>query len=202
VIASVSGIVLQGQGDTVVIEVGGIGLLIQCPASTAATVRVGETMSLATVLVVREDALTLYGFADAQQREVFQLVQSVTGIGPRTALAVVSTMTVDQLRQAIAAEDLASITRIPGIGRKGAQRMVLELKDSLGVAANTDAATPATAEPWRTDVQAGLESLGWNPRQASWAVAEIADDPGLAPGEEADIAALLKAALQRLNRSI
>jgi len=202
VIASVSGIVLQGQGDTVVIEVGGIGLLIQCPASTAATVRVGETMSLATVLVVREDALTLYGFADAQQREVFQLVQSVTGIGPRTALAVVSTMTVDQLRQAIAAEDLASITRIPGIGRKGAQRMVLELKDSLGVAASTDAATPATAEPWRTDVQAGLESLGWNPRQASWAVAEIADDPGLAPGEEADIAALLKAALQRLNRSI
>ncbi len=201
-IASVSGIVLQGQGDTVVIEVGGIGLLIQCPASTAATVRVGETMSLATVLVVREDALTLYGFADAQQREVFQLVQSVTGIGPRTALAVVSTMTVDQLRQAIAAEDLASITRIPGIGRKGAQRMVLELKDSLGVAASTDAATPATAEPWRTDVQAGLESLGWNPRQASWAVAEIADDPGLAPGEEADIAALLKAALQRLNRSI
>ncbi|MFY9330251.1 MAG: Holliday junction branch migration protein RuvA [Candidatus Nanopelagicales bacterium] len=201
-IASVSGIVLQGQGDTVVIEVGGIGLLIQCPASTAATVRVGETMSLATVLVVREDALTLYGFADAQQREVFQLVQSVTGIGPRTALAVVSTMTVDQLRQAIAAEDLASITRIPGIGRKGAQRMVLELKDSLGVAANTDAVTPATAEPWRTDVQAGLESLGWNPRQASWAVAEIADDPGLAPGEEADIAALLKAALQRLNRSI
>lgn len=201
-IASVSGIVLQGQGDTVVIEVGGIGLLIQCPASTAATVRVGETMSLATVLVVREDALTLYGFADAQQREVFQLVQSVTGIGPRTALAVVSTMTVDQLRQAIAAEDLASITRIPGIGRKGAQRMVLELKDSLGVAANTDAVTPATAEPWRTDVQAGLESLGWNPRQASWAVAEIADDPGLASGEEADIAALLKAALQRLNRSI
>ena len=201
-IASVSGIVLQGQGDTVVIEVGGIGLLIQCPASTAATVRVGETMSLATVLVVREDALTLYGFADAQQREVFQLVQSVTGIGPRTALAVVSTMTVDQLRQAIAAEDLASITRIPGIGRKGAQRMVLELKDSLGVAANTDAVTPATAEPWRTDVQAGLESLGWNPRQASWAVAEIADDPGRASGEEADIAALLKAALQRLNRSI
>lgn len=202
-ISSLRGTILQAHAETIVVEVGGVGLLVHCPSSTALGVRVGEQVALATVLIVREDSLTLFGFADAEQREIFELVQSVSGIGPRTALAVVSTMEPQELRRAIAEEDLVGITRVPGIGRKGAQRMVLELKDRLAYVPDTSAPATRTNHRWRDDVQSGLESLGWNPRQAGWAVDEIGGDEQVlaAAGDPPDIAVLLKAALLRLNRS-
>jgi len=190
VIASVAGVVSAVRPSSVVIEVGGIGVSIACTPQAAASARPGSALSLCTSLVVREDSLTLYGFTDAEQRDVFELVQTVSGVGPRTALAVLATLSPDDLRRAIAAEDLASLTRVPGIGTKGAQRLVIELKDRLR-------AIPGQGEPSVGDdqetVRAALISLGWPARDADRAVAAVA-------GEDTDVATLLRLALQHLDR--
>ena len=115
-----------------VIEVGGVGLLVQCTPGTLATLRPGERARVATSLVVREDALTLFGFAADDERDVFELLQTASGVGPRLALAMLAVFTPDALRRAVAAEDVTALTRVPGIGRKGAQRIVLELAGRLG----------------------------------------------------------------------
>jgi Holliday junction DNA helicase RuvA len=170
-----------------VIEVGGVGLLVQCTPGTLATLRPGERARVATSLVVREDALTLFGFAADDERDVFELLQTASGVGPRLALAMLAVFTPDALRRAVAAEDVTALTRVPGIGRKGAQRIVLELAGRLGppgVAGGQArpgqlaAAGPALpgAEPWRDQVRAGLLSLGWQPREADQAIAAVAAD--------------------------
>lgn len=192
-IASVAGVVAVVQPSGIVIEVGGVGLAIACTPQTAASARRGDALALHTSLVVREDSLTLYGFADSEQRDVFEMVQTVSGVGPRTALAVLATMTPAELRQAIAAEDIASLTRVPGIGTKGAQRMVIELKDRLRTVAAPGAAV--TADGPET-VRAALVSLGWSARDADRAVAAVAPEVGA----HTDVAGLLRAALQHLDR--
>lgn len=170
-----------------VIEVGGVGLLVQCTPGTLATLRPGERARVATSLVVREDALTLFGFAADDERDVFELLQTASGVGPRLALAMLAVFTPDALRRAVAAEDVTALTRVPGIGRKGAQRIVLELAGRLGppgVAGGQArqgqlaAAGPAPpgAEPWRDQVRAGLLNLGWQPREADQAIAAVAAD--------------------------
>ena len=169
-----------------VIEVGGVGLLVQCTPGTLATLRPGERARVATSLVVREDALTLFGFAADDERDVFELLQTASGVGPRLALAMLAVFTPDALRRAVAAEDVTALTRVPGIGRKGAQRIVLELAGRLGppgVAAGQArqgqlAAGPTLpgAEPWRDQVRAGLLNLGWQPREADQAIAAVAAD--------------------------
>ena len=170
-----------------VIEVGGVGLLVQCTPGTLATLRPGERARVATSLVVREDALTLFGFAADDERDVFELLQTASGVGPRLALAMLAVFTPDALRRAVAAEDVTALTRVPGIGRKGAQRIVLELAGRLGppgVAGgqaqqgHLAAAGPALpgAEPWRDQVRAGLLSLGWQTREADQAIAAVAAD--------------------------
>ena len=169
-----------------VIEVGGVGLLVQCTPGTLATLRPGERARVATSLVVREDALTLFGFAADDERDVFELLQTASGVGPRLALAMLAVFTPDALRRAVAAEDVTTLTRVPGIGRKGAQRIVLELAGRLGppgVAAGQArqgqlAAGPTLpgAEPWRDQVRAGLLNLGWQPREADQAIAAVAAD--------------------------
>ena len=170
-----------------VIEVGGVGLLVQCTPGTLATLRPGERARVATSLVVREDALTLFGFAADDERDVFELLQTASGVGPRLALAMLAVFTPDALRRAVAAEDVTALTRVPGIGRKGAQRIVLELAGRLGppgVAGGQArqgqlaAAGPALpgAEPWRDQVRAGLLNLGWQPREADQAIAAVAAD--------------------------
>ena len=126
-IAHLDGIVCAIAPEGAVIEVGGVGLLVQATPGTLAALRTGERARVATSLVVREDALTLYGFASDDERDVFELVQTASGVGPRLALAMLASFSPDGLRQAIAAEDVAALTRVPGIGRKGAQRIVLEL---------------------------------------------------------------------------
>ena len=131
-ISHLDGLVCAIAPEGAVIEVGGVGLLVQATPGTLAALRTGDRARVATSLVVREDALTLYGFASDDERDVFELVQTASGVGPRLALAMLASFSPDGLRQAIAAEDVAALTRVPGIGRKGAQRIVLELAGRLG----------------------------------------------------------------------
>ena len=197
-IAYVSGRVGALAPEQAVIEVGGVGLAVQCTPGTLARLRVGQAAQLATSLVVREDSLTLYGFADDDERCVFELLQTATGVGPRLAQAALAVLTPDELRRAVAAEDLTTLVSVPGIGRKGAQRIVLELKDRLGAPVGPgSAAVPAPrSADWRGQVHAGLIGLGWSTREADEAVAAVADDAGETP----DVAGLLRAALRTLSR--
>lgn len=201
-IAFIRGVVQAVGLDSVVIDLGGIGLTATCTSTTALALRVGDRAELLTSLIVREDGWTLYAFTDTAERSVFEQVQTVTGIGPRIALAVLSTLTPDELRRAIAHEDLSALVKIPGIGRKGAQRLVLELKDKLGpISAGASSLGMDARADWHSSVTAGLVSLGWSVREAEQAadgVAHLAIAP--ADGEPADIATLLRAALQSLDR--
>src|SRR3954466_15255704 len=131
-IASVSGKVAAVGSDVAIVEIGGVGLALSCTPSTLAGLRVGEHAALATALVVRETELTLYGFVDAEEREVFEALQTAAGVGPRLAQAVLAVHRPDEIRRAGATEDLTALTKVPGIGKKGAQRIVLDLKDRLG----------------------------------------------------------------------
>jgi holliday junction DNA helicase RuvA len=199
-IASVRGSVLSVGLDSAVLEVGGVGLLVHTTPGTAAGLRRGSEARLATTMVVREESLTLYGFADDDEKVVFEQVQTVSGVGPRLALAMLAVHAPDALRRAVSTGDLAALTKVPGIGKKGAERIVLELRDKIGLptgAANGAAAptTPATA-PWRGQVRDALVGLGWSVKQADDAVEVVA--PGA--GDGTDVSGLLRAALRELGR--
>jgi Holliday junction DNA helicase RuvA len=201
-IAHLDGTVCGLAPDGAVIEVGGVGLLVQCTPGTLAGLRLGERARVSTSLLVREDALTLYGFATEDERNVFELLQTASGVGPRLALAMLAVHGPDALRRAVASEDLTALTQVPGIGKKGAQRIVLELRDRLGVAADLPVAAPgaraAAAAPWREQVRAGLMNLGWTGRDAERAIAAI--EPELSPdGAEVNVALALRAALRKLS---
>jgi holliday junction DNA helicase RuvA len=204
VIASVAGEVTAIGPDAAVIEVGGVGVLVHCTPGTLATLRVGEPARLATALVVREESLTLYGFASGDERVVFELLQTASGVGPRIALAMLAVHTPNALRVAVAGADLKALTMVPGIGQKGAQRIVLELKDKLGTpdeavnaALNGGVKTPA----WREQVHTGLVGLGYPAKDADEAVAAVTPeaDAELAAGRSPQVAALLKSALRALS---
>ena len=185
-IAHLNGTVCSVAPDGAVIDVGGVGLLVQCTPGTLAGLRTGERARVATSLVVREDALTLYGFAGEDERNTFELVQTASGVGPRLALAMLAVFSPDALRRAVAAEDLAALTTVPGIGRKGAQRIVLELAGRLGspgdggVLGDARMAPAGRAAPWREQVRAGLMNLGWQARDAEQAIAAV--EPELLAG--------------------
>jgi holliday junction DNA helicase RuvA len=230
-ISHLDGVVSAIAPEGAVIEVGGVGLLVQCTPGTLATLRRGERARVATSLVVREDALTLFGFAADDERDVFELLQTASGVGPRLALAMLAVFTPDALRRAVAAEDVTALTRVPGIGRKGAQRIVLELAGRLGspgIAGQPGqpgypAAAPGrpAAAPWRDQVRAGLLNLGWQAREADQAIAAVEADAlaantGTVGGEgggvdgeggagsgttEVDVAVMLRAALRKLSRA-
>jgi Holliday junction DNA helicase RuvA len=204
VIASVRGPVLAVRLDAAVVEVGGVGMLVQATPGTLATLRIGQEARLATTLVVREDSLTLFGFADADERDVFETVQTVSGIGPRLALAMLAVHTPDGLRAAVTAGDLTALTRVPGIGRKGAQRIVLELTDRLGPATG-GAVLPepgaGAAPTWRDQVVEALVGLGWSSKQAGDAVDVVGADGASAAASGGDVAGVLRAALRHLGRS-
>jgi Holliday junction DNA helicase RuvA len=205
-ISHLDGVVSAVAPEGAVIEVGGVGLLIQCTPGTLATLRAGERVRVATSLVVREDALTLYGFAADDERDVFELLQTASGIGPRLALAMLAVLTPDALRRAVAAEDVATLTRVPGIGRKGAQRIVLELAGRLGAPGAGGAGHPAAvaigqavAPPWRDQVRLGLVNLGWQAREAEQAIAAVEAELAQAP-DGVDAATMLRAALRKLSQ--
>jgi Holliday junction DNA helicase RuvA len=192
VIASVTGRVAGVQPDGAVVEVGGIGLLVQCAPGTIASLRPGTTATLHTALVVREDSLTLYGFSTADERATFELLQTASGVGPRLAQAVLAVHSPDAVRRAVATDDLGALTLVPGIGRKGAQRIVLELKDRLGPAGETAAPSASAESGVRSQVRDALVSLGYAAREADEAAR-------LAP-EDGDVGQALKTALRTLAR--
>ncbi|MBO0900403.1 Holliday junction branch migration protein RuvA [Cellulomonas sp. zg-ZUI222] len=197
-IASVHGTVLAVRLDSAVLEVGGVGLLVQATPATLAGLRVGQPARLFTSLVVREDSLTLFGFADDDERDVFETVQTVSGVGPRLALAMLAVHTPDGLRRAVADEDLAALVRVPGIGRKGAQRIVLELGERLGAPAPTGAASAPLSADHREQVVEALVGLGWPLRAAQDAVAAVLDGTTGPVGAD-EVPGVLRAALRSLG---
>jgi Holliday junction DNA helicase RuvA len=205
-IAFVTGPVAALAPDTAVIEVGGIGMAVQCAPNTLAGLRVGAPARLATSLVVREDSLTLYGFADDDERQVFELLQTASGVGPRLAQAMLAVHTPDALRTAIAGGDERALVAVPGIGKKGAQKLLIELKDRLGAPLGTGTARGAgtrTASAWHDQLHTALIGLGYNPREADEAVAAVTPqaEAAAADGASPNVSTLLRAALQTLNRT-
>lgn len=200
-IASLTGEVLTARLDSVVVEVGGVGLLVHTTPATAAAARPGESMRLATSLVVREDSLTLFGFADDDERALFEQVQTVSGVGPRLALAMLAVHPPQQLATAIAGGDVKALTKVPGIGKKGAERIVLELRDKVvsasgdGGQAAPQPVVPATAGG--DQVAEALIGLGWSAKQAEDAVAKVAARP---EAEGANTPTVLRLALRELGR--
>ena len=208
-IAFVQGPVAALAPDSAVVEVGGVGIVVRCSPPTLAGLRQGEATRLATSLVVREDSLTLYGFADDDERQVFELLQTASGVGPRLAQAMLATHSPDVLRTAVATGDEKTLTAVPGIGKKGAQKLLLELKDRLGAPMGAGSAAPGAARPapgvasWRDQLQEALLGLGYASREAEEAVVAVAPqaEAALADGVTPPVPQLLRAALQSLNRA-
>lgn len=193
-IAQVTGTVQALTPDSAVVAVGGVGLLVHCTPDTLAGLRLGSTATLATALVVREDSLTLYGFASPDERAVFESLQTATGVGPRLAQAVLAVHRPDAVRRAVAEEDAAALCAVPGIGRKVAQRLILELRDRLGPPEGPDPRPePATG---LDEARSGLLSLGYGAREADAALSAVGADV-----DAADTPAVLRAALALLRRA-
>ena len=183
--------------NQVLVDVGGVGYLVQVPLSTYATL--GELHAEVTLLIhthVREDALALYGFLSSRERHFFELLLSASGVGPTLALKILSGMNVEELVPAIRSGDLARLTRIPGVGRKTAERIVVELKDKLDAVAVEAAEKPAPSSPAgvEADVVSALVNLGYDARTAESTVAEARREAGTANFEK-----LLRSALQSLS---
>jgi holliday junction DNA helicase RuvA len=203
VIAFVRGPVSAVFADSAVIEVGGIGIQVLCTPAAIASLRVGTEANLATSMVVREESLTLYGFADYDERGVFELLQTASGVGPKLAQAMLAVHGPDEIRRAIMSEDLTTLCAVPGIGRKGAQRIVLELKDKIGAPTGSGAGpVPVKGHPaasWRDQVREALIGLGWSSREADTAVDAVAPIAG--EDDTVAVPELLRAALQTLSKA-
>lgn len=201
-IASLTGRVTALTNDAVVIDVGGVGLAAQITPSISIEMSLGSSLTLHTSLVVREDSLTLFGFVTSEERDLFELLQTASGVGPRLAQAMLSVHTPQRLRQAIVDEDLRALESVPGIGRKGAQRIVIELKDKVnGVRLVASSGQPTGPSPWRDDVHAALVGLGFSAREATEAIDQaVSSSPLLLEGDRADVAAILRAALRSRDR--
>lgn len=202
-IAFVRGKVAAVSLSSAVVEVGGasgsIGLELLCTPNTLATLRTGQEAALPTSMVVREDSLTLFGFADEDEKATFELVQTASGVGPKLAQAMLAVLSPDTLRSAVATDDVKTLTKVPGIGQKVAQRIILELRDRIGSPSAVRLAdgAPVTTPAWRDQVHQGLVGLGYNAKDAEKAVDAVADEAGPIP----DVGALLRAALQALSKA-
>ena len=200
-IASLRGTVLEVSLTGAIIEVGGVGMAFQATPATLVGLRVGEEGHVHTELLVREDSMTLFGFADADERHCFRVLLGAKGVGAKLALAVLAVHTPDALRRAIAAQDVAALKRVPGLGPKGAQRVIIDIGDKLGAPTgdSSEPAAPVTgADQPHPDVVAALVQLGWNEAIASRTVAAVESD-GSAEGSEPSVPELLRASLRRLG---
>ena len=202
-ISFVEGEIVSLAPEGAVVLVGGVGLLVHCNPDTLAELTLGQPARLHTTLVVREDSLTLYGFATEDERVVFEVAQTASGVGPRVAMAMLATHRPDTLRTVFATQDLKALTLVPGIGPKGAQKLLIELKDRLGaptgavpVQQHAVAARPA---PWSDQLHAALVGLGFAPREAEEAV--LAVTPEAEAQDRPDVSGLLRSALQTRNRT-
>ena len=211
-IASVNGRVAAVGPDGAVVEVGGIGLAVQCTPGTIARLQVGESARLSTSLIVREDSLTLYGFADDDERQLFELLQTANGVGPRLAQAVLAIHPPREVRRAVSTADVKALMQVPGIGRKGAERLILELRDRLGsITTDTSLDGPAPAglpavtpvAPWRDQLTSALVGLGWSGKEAETALTQLAPvaDAQIVETGSVEVAVLLRQALQLLGRA-
>ncbi|HET8560686.1 MAG TPA: Holliday junction branch migration protein RuvA [Marmoricola sp.] len=207
-IAFVRGTVAAVGLTSAVVEVGGIGLEVQCTPGTLADLRTGAQATLPTSMVVREDSLTLFGFADEDERQMFELVQTASGVGPKLAQAMLAVLSPEAIRRAVSGDDVKALTAVPGIGQKGAQRIILELRDRIGAPSAAvpgvgGAPAPAAVADWHAQVQAGLVGLGWSARDADKAVSAVTPEAGqhtMADGRP-DVARLLRAALRTLSKA-
>ena len=202
-IASVRGVVAALGPDGAVVEVGGVGLSVLCSPGTLARLRVGEQARLATSLVVREDSLTLFGFADDDERALFELLQTANGVGPKLAQTMLAVHPPRELRRAIATSDYATLVAVPGIGRKGAERIVVELRDRIGSIDGSDGAGAmpgvSPVAPWRDQLAHALAGLGFSGKEASDAIEVVASD--VAGDSQPDVSALLRRSIQLLGRT-
>ena len=195
-IASINGKVLETRVDGLVINLGGLGMFVLCAPDLIAKAKVGEEIFVHTALIVREDSLTLFGFETVASRELFDLVQSVSGFGPKLAFTILAAMSPDDFKQAIANEDLVRLKQTPGVGAKGAQRLILELKDRIGVVATSGSSNTGS---WQQQVEQGLVGLGWSPKEAAKAVQSVADESDSESLVNPEVGKLLKRALQILG---
>jgi holliday junction DNA helicase RuvA len=195
-IAQLTGEVRSISSEKIILEVAGVGYLVSVTPATSSTVSLGSSVTLHTSMVVREDSMTLFGFIDQKSRETFELVQTVSGIGPRVALSILAHLTPESLAHAIATESVESLSAVPGIGKKGAQRILLELKGKFSSAGSTSPMN-LTQSQWREQLSGALSSLGYSPRDADAVISIVAIDyanRGIDPAT-ADLSELLKAAL-------
>ncbi|WP_156689212.1 Holliday junction branch migration protein RuvA [Mycobacterium sp. Marseille-P9652] len=196
-IASVRGEVLEVALDHAVIEAAGVGYRVNATPSTLATLRQGSEARLVTAMIVREDSMTLYGFADSETRDLFLILLSVSGVGPRLAMATLAVHDAAALRQALHDGDVAALTRVPGIGKRGAERMVLELRDKIVAPGPAATGAPAlNGHAVRGPVVEALVGLGFAAKQA-----EEATDKVLAAEHDATTSGVLRAALSLLGKS-
>ena len=200
-ISLINGIVRSVTLEKTIVDVGGVGLSVQITQKTSAQLNVGVSAQFFTTLIVREDALTLYGFLDDADRALFELLQTVSGIGPKVALSILAALTPSQLGAAIAQEDISTIEKVPGIGRKGAQRLILELKGKL-----TDFGTTSRVlhhQPiWREQLTSALVSLGFTAKDSDAAISQVVanlSQEGVA-AESLELSDLLKRALSQGGR--
>ncbi len=182
-ISSISGSVKSTSVNSIVVEVGGVGLLLQVPIRIASTIRVGEKVSFYTYLIVREDALTLYGFTEVVDRDFFELLLTVTGIGPKVAQSILANSDAASIANAIISSNLKSLEAVPGLGKKGAQRLVLELKDKAAGFANGKSVSDLTIS---NQVENALQGLGYSNKEANAMLSQVMKDEkidGLSVGQ-------------------
>ncbi len=196
-IAHVRGEIAALTLTSAVIDVGGVGLQVMCTPSTIAGLRTGTEVQLSTSMVVREDSLTVFGFANSDERDMFELLQTASGVGPKVAQAMLAVLDPDRIRAAVGQSDFSTLTSVPGIGRKGAERICIELRDRIGV--TTTVAAGASAQPWREQVLEAMLGLGISTRDADKAVDTVAD--ALTPGEVPDTSTALRDALRTLSKA-
>jgi Holliday junction DNA helicase RuvA len=200
-IATLTGEIKSISLDRAIIEVGGVGLSVNLTQNSATHLNLGTMVTFHTSLVVREESLTLYGFLTAESKQLFEQVQTVSGIGPKVALAILGSLSPDELASAIATENIAAIERVPGIGRKGAQRLILELKGKLSDLSQGTRVTnhqPA----WREQLTNALISLGFTPKDSDRAITTIVNElqaDGIEPAD-LELSEMLKKALQSGGR--
>lgn len=193
-ISSVTGLVLEIRPDALVVSIGGVGLLVMASPDVISTAKLGEPISLHTSLVVREESLTLFGFTSGDSRELFELIQGVSGFGPRLAFTILSFLSAEQLRVAIASGDVARLTKTPGVGAKGASRLILELKDRIGHTTSSG----SSVNDWEHQVEQALIGLGWSAKDSSAVVTTLKTQ---SDASDLSIPELLKQALQLLGRT-
>ncbi|MFL6023159.1 MAG: Holliday junction branch migration protein RuvA [Marmoricola sp.] len=200
-IAFVSGRVAAIGLTSAVLEVGGVGLELQCTPNTLAALSTGGSATLPTSMVVREDSLTLFGFADEDEKQTFELVQTASGVGPKLAQAMLAVLSPEAIRRAVGSDDVKTLTAVPGIGQKGAQRIILELRDRIGAPGSmtTTGSLQVAGSGWQAQVHGGLVGLGWTGKEADKAVAAVA--PEAEQMASPDVARLLRLALQTLSRA-